>query len=49
MEIAPLIEDGDIMLGESGAIVEYIVGKYAPKTELVRYDTPKSALRDING
>ncbi len=35
MEIAPLIEDGDIMLGESGAIVEYIVGKYAPETDLV--------------
>ena len=39
MEIAPLIEDGEgddrIMLGESGAIVEYIVGKYAPDTELV--------------
>ncbi|MEM6266443.1 MAG: glutathione S-transferase [Pseudomonadota bacterium] len=35
MEIAPLIEDGDTMLGESGAIVEYIVGKYAPETELV--------------
>ena len=35
MEIAPLIEDGDTMLGESGAIVEYIVGKYAPDTELV--------------
>ncbi|MEP3051112.1 MAG: glutathione S-transferase [Erythrobacter sp.] len=35
MQIAPLIEDGDLMLGESGAIVEYIVGKYAPETELV--------------
>ncbi|MEL6528897.1 MAG: glutathione S-transferase [Pseudomonadota bacterium] len=35
MEIAPLIEDGDTMLGESGAIVEYIIGKYAPETDLV--------------
>ncbi|QIQ88052.1 glutathione S-transferase family protein [Erythrobacter sp.] len=35
MEIAPVIEDGDLKLGESGAIVEYIVGKYAPDTELV--------------
>ncbi|MEO1648201.1 MAG: glutathione S-transferase [Pseudomonadota bacterium] len=35
MQIAPLIEDGDVLLGESGAIVEYIVGKYAPDTELV--------------
>ncbi|MEM6909898.1 MAG: glutathione S-transferase [Pseudomonadota bacterium] len=35
MEIAPLIEDGDTMLGESGAIVEYIIGKYAPDTDLV--------------
>lgn len=35
MEIAPLMQDGDIMLGESGAIVEYIIGKYAPDTQLV--------------
>ena len=39
MEIAPLIEDGPednkVLLGESGAIVEYIVGKYAPDTPLV--------------
>ncbi|MEM9502104.1 MAG: glutathione S-transferase [Pseudomonadota bacterium] len=35
MEIAPLIEDDGTMLGESGAIVEYIVGKYAPDTDLV--------------
>ncbi|MEM7780597.1 MAG: glutathione S-transferase [Pseudomonadota bacterium] len=35
MEIAPLIEDGDTMLGESGAIIEYIIGKYAPDTDLV--------------
>ena len=35
MEIAPLIEDGDVLLGESGAIMDYIVGKYAPDTDLV--------------
>nr|WP_137677918.1 glutathione S-transferase [Parerythrobacter lutipelagi] len=35
MEIAPLIEDNGTLLGESGAIVEYIVGKYAPDTGLV--------------
>ena len=35
MEIAPLIQDGDTLLGESGAIMDYIVGKYAPGTELV--------------
>ncbi len=35
MQIAPVIEDGDTVLGESGAIVEYIVGKYAPDTDLV--------------
>lgn len=35
MGIAPLIEDNGVLLGESGAIVEYIVGKYAPDTALV--------------
>lgn len=35
MEIAPLIQDGDTLLGESGAIMDYIVGKYAPNTDLV--------------
>ena len=35
MQIAPLIDDGDVLLGESGAIVEYIIGKYAPDTDLV--------------
>ncbi len=35
MEIAPVITDGDLVLGESGAIVEYIIGKYAPHTALV--------------
>lgn len=35
MGIAPVITDGDLVLGESGAIVDYIVGKYAPGTPLV--------------
>ncbi|UAB77716.1 glutathione S-transferase [Erythrobacter sp. SCSIO 43205] len=35
MEIAPVITDGDLVLGESGAIMDYIVGKYAPDTPLV--------------
>lgn len=35
MQIAPLLQDGDLLLGESGAIVDYIVGKYAPDTDLV--------------
>ena len=35
MEIAPVITDGDLVLGESGAIVEDIIGKYAPDTDLV--------------
>jgi glutathione S-transferase len=28
MGIAPVITDGDLVLGESGAIIEYIIGKY---------------------
>ena len=35
MEIAPVITDGDLVLGESGAIMDYIVGKYTPDTQLV--------------
>ena len=35
MEIAPVITEADLVLGESGAIMDYIVGKYAPDTELV--------------
>jgi glutathione S-transferase len=35
MEIAPVITDGDLVLGESGAIIDYIIGKYAPDTDLV--------------
>ncbi|PKP94333.1 MAG: glutathione S-transferase [Alphaproteobacteria bacterium HGW-Alphaproteobacteria-14] len=32
MGIAPVITDGDLVLGESGAIIDYIVAKYAPDT-----------------
>lgn len=35
MQIAPVITDGDLVLGESGAIVDYIIGKFAPDTDLV--------------
>lgn len=35
MGIAPVITDGDLVLGESGAIVDWIVAKYAPGTPLV--------------
>ena len=30
MGVAPVITDGDLVLGESGAIVEYILAKYGP-------------------
>lgn len=39
MGIAPVIEDegpdGKVVLGESGAIIDWIVAKHAPETELV--------------
>lgn len=35
MGIAPVITDGNLVLGESGAIMDYIVAKYAPDKELV--------------
>jgi glutathione S-transferase len=35
MGIAPVITDGDLVLGESGAIIDYLVAKYAPDTPLV--------------
>ena len=35
MGIAPVITDGDLVLGESGAIMEWIVAKHAPGTDLV--------------
>ncbi len=35
MGIAPVITDGDMVLGESGAIMDYLVASYAPDTDLV--------------
>ena len=35
MGIAPVITDCDFVLGESGAIMDYIVAKFAPDTALV--------------
>jgi glutathione S-transferase len=35
MGIAPVITDGDFVLGESGAIIDWIVAKHAPGTPLV--------------
>jgi glutathione S-transferase len=32
MGIAPVITDGDLVMGESGAIIDYIVAKYASAT-----------------
>ena len=47
MEIAPVIEDGDLVLGESGAIMDYIVGKYAPDTQLVPSPTDPDFARHL--
>ncbi|PWL25763.1 MAG: glutathione S-transferase [Altererythrobacter sp. XM-24bin4] len=47
MEIAPVIEDGDLVLGESGAIMDYIVGKYAPDTQLVPGPTDPDFARHL--
>jgi len=35
MGIAPVIQDGDVVLGESGAIMDWIIAKHAPDTDLV--------------
>ena len=35
MGIAPVITDGELVLAESGAIIDYLVGTYAPETALV--------------
>ena len=44
MGIAPVITDGDLVLGESGAIVDWIVAKHAPDTPLVpKADDPDFA------
>lgn len=44
MGIAPVIEDDGVVLGESGAIVDWIVAKHAPDTPLVpKADDPDFA------
>lgn len=43
MGIAPVIQDGDIVLGESGAIVEYIVAKYGDGKLVPKPDNPDFA------
>ena len=44
MGIAPVITDGDRVLGESGAIIDWIVARHAPDTPLVpRADDPDFA------
>ena len=40
---APVITDGDLVLGESGAIIEYIIGKYGDGRLTVKPDSPDYA------
>ena len=40
MGIAPVIEDGDLFLGESGAIIEYIITKYGDGRLVPATDSP---------
>jgi glutathione S-transferase len=40
---APIITDGDVVLPESGAIIEYIIGKYGDGRLSVRPDQPNYA------
>jgi glutathione S-transferase len=40
---APVITDGDLVLGESGAIIEYIIGKYGAGQLAVTADKPNFA------
>ncbi|MEE4349889.1 MAG: glutathione S-transferase [Pacificimonas sp.] len=43
MGIAPVITDGDLVLGESGAIVDYITGKYGAGDLVPAADDPDFA------
>ena len=43
MGMAPVITDGPLVLGESGAIVDYIIGKYGNGRLSVRPDQPNYA------
>jgi glutathione S-transferase len=40
---APVITDGDLVLGESGAIMEYIIAKYGAGRLAVKPDSPEFA------
>jgi len=43
MEAAPLISDGDLLLAESGAIVEYVIAKYGQGRLALPSDHPQFA------
>lgn len=43
MGIAPVIQDGDVLISESGAIVDYILGKYGQGRLVVKPDQPNYA------
>jgi glutathione S-transferase len=43
MGIAPVIQDGDLVLGESGAIIEYILAKYGNGRLVPSVDSPDFA------
>lgn len=43
MGIAPVIDDGDVRISESGAIVEYILGRYGGGRLVVASDQPNYA------
>lgn len=43
MGIAPVITDGDVVLGESGAIIDYIVAKYGDGRLVPKKDDPEFA------
>jgi glutathione S-transferase len=43
MGIAPVITDGDLVLAESGAILEYVIAKYGHGRLAVQPDRPNFA------
>ena len=43
MGIAPVVRDGDLVLGESGAIIEYIIARYGEGRLAVAPDSPAFA------
>ena len=38
---SPVITDGDLVIAESGAIIEYLIGRYAPQRLIPAADTPE--------